>query len=73
MHVQYAHSCSGKLVKVPVLVLSVVAMSFVSPLTPGTEMGPGKGPEELPVGATALGGRFPGTFTVTRRRSISFP
>lgn len=55
---------------VPVLVLSAGVSSLLSPLTPGTDPG---GTSEGPAGATALGGRFPGTLTVTRRRSISFP
>lgn len=56
--------------EVPVLVLSAAAGSLLSPLTPGAGTG---GTGEGPAGATALGGRFPGTLTVTRSRSISFP
>lgn len=42
----------------------------VAPVTLTTSLRPGEG--EGPQGVTALGGRFPGTFTVTRNRSISF-
>lgn len=56
--------------KVPVLELSAVVTSLLSPLTPSKAPG---GTGAGPAGATALGGRFPGTFTVTRSRSISFP
>lgn len=56
--------------EVPVLVPSVAVGSLLSPLTPGAAPG---GTGEGPAGATALGGRFPGTLTVTRSRSISFP
>lgn len=44
--------------------------SLLRPLTPGMAL---KGAGEGPAGATAFGGRFPGTLTVTRSRSISFP
>lgn len=44
--------------------------SLLKPLTPGVEPG---GAGDGPAGATAFGGRFPGTLTVTRSRSISFP
>lgn len=46
------------------------ASSLLRPLTPGVAL---KGAGEGPAGATAFGGRFPGTLTVTRSRSISFP
>lgn len=57
---------------VPELVPSVGTgvSSLLRPLTPGVELG---GAGEGPAGATAFGGRFPGTLTVTRSRSISFP
>lgn len=54
----------------PVPLLSAAVSSLLSPLTPGTAP---EGTGEGPAGATALGGRFPGTFTVTRSKSISFP
>lgn len=44
--------------------------SLLRPLTPGEALG---GAREGPAGAMAFGGRFPGTLTVTRSRSISFP
>ncbi len=46
-------------------------LSLPSPFTPdtGTRVGPGDGPP----GVTARWRRFPGTFTVTRNKSISFP
>lgn len=72
MSIFYIQSSKYGLFKedVPVLVLSAAGSSLLSPLTPGTAPG---GAGEGPVGATALGGRFPGTLTVTRSRSISFP
>lgn len=65
---------SAVMAKLPKLVPSVGAAAAVSsllrPFTPGVALG---GTGEGPAGATAFGGRFPGTFTVTRSRSISFP
>ncbi len=51
----------------------VILWPGLTPSGPGTSLTRPLSPTGTPQAGTARGGRFPGTFTVTRSRSISFP